>query len=687
MVSVSRILFGFSLALTLGVAPYPAGALLLQTIRPVVGAELVLDGVTNVVRPDGLNFNPLLPIGEPPPVITYEPDADGIVFTGLWTDLAIRGAGWFVVGDPFDGQLFYTRYGNFRLDSDGYLITAQGYRVQGLMQPGQSLIGDIQIDQRFPPETTHPAATMTTFSIKRDGDIIVRMSDGTEYRRAQILLQHFSAPEELERIELQLFGSTPAAQPASTLAAPSANGLGQIVAASLDLTPTAPRLESLTDDERNPLLRGAITRTGRGSDLAIYGTGAFIVRDPVTTELFATRAGMFLVDADGYFITYDRKRLQGLVAGSQQVGDLQLSAATNPEAHLTYFWVERDGSVGVRWTDGSESIAGQILLYDFRRPEKLCATSLSQFARVHAAQPFAVTNVGQRGSEFSRIELGALELVNVSPDLLARRRQLPWFSQGALERTDRPTDLAVDGGGFFLLQHPVTGKQCVTRDGRFQLDAAGYLVNAQGWRVQGYPSYPATTVGDVRIETERRMELATFVKFSIQRNGEISGLYSDGHETSLGQVLLVDFKEPFLLRRMKDGLYGNLAAAHPRALAAPGTEGLGQVESSAWEMPSEPERLILPTREGFRFLISGSPAARWRIQVSHNAVTWRTLELIENVGGEMEFSDRAGRGHQPRHYRLVADYAEPQFNRPELRLSNVLTNQPECERGRPKSRR
>jgi flagellar hook protein FlgE len=352
----------------------PARAL--EIIHPIGGGSL-----TN-----------LLPSGDviSPPLV---PDADGIAVTGIGTDLAIRGAGWFVVREPITGLLLYTRYGNFRMDSNGYLITAQGYRVQGFVLPDQSLVGDIQIDNRFRPQTTDPAATMTTFWIERDGGIIAMMSDGTQYRRAQILLQNFSAPKELERVEPQLFGSTVAAQPANTLGAPGTNGLGQIESSALDLTPTAPQLQSLVDDERTPLLRGAITRTSRGSDLAIRGTGAFIVRDPVTGELFATRAGLFLVDADNYLITYDRKRLQGLIAGQSQVGDLQLSAATpatsDPDAHISHFWVERDGRIEVMLTDGSGFIAGTILLYDFQRPEKLVATSLSQYSRVQAAQPFA----------------------------------------------------------------------------------------------------------------------------------------------------------------------------------------------------------------------------------------------------------------------------------------------------------
>jgi len=47
------------------------------------------------------------------------------------SDLAIAGAGFFMVKDVATGKTMATRAGNFRLDSDGYLVTQQGYRVQG----------------------------------------------------------------------------------------------------------------------------------------------------------------------------------------------------------------------------------------------------------------------------------------------------------------------------------------------------------------------------------------------------------------------------------------------------------------------------------------------------------------------------------------------------------------------------
>src|SRR5947209_7835361 len=46
------------------------------------------------------------------------------------------------------------------------------------------------------------------------------------------------------------------------------------------------------------------------------------------------------------------------------------------------------------------------------------------------------------------------------------------FEQGAVRATDRPTDLALDGNGFFQVRRP-NGQIAYTRDGSFRLDANG----------------------------------------------------------------------------------------------------------------------------------------------------------------------------------------------------------------------
>jgi len=51
--------------------------------------------------------------------------------TGNATDLAIQGAGFFVVKDPNSGGIFYTRAGQFTINKDGYLVNPTQHRVQG----------------------------------------------------------------------------------------------------------------------------------------------------------------------------------------------------------------------------------------------------------------------------------------------------------------------------------------------------------------------------------------------------------------------------------------------------------------------------------------------------------------------------------------------------------------------------
>ena len=58
------------------------------------------------------------------------------------------------------------------------------------------------------------------------------------------------------------------------------------------------------------------------------------------------------------------------------------------------------------------------------------------------------------------------------------------FTQGGVETTNSPTDLAIQGHGFFVVQND-QGTNFYTRAGQFNLDKDGFLVNAEGLKVQG----------------------------------------------------------------------------------------------------------------------------------------------------------------------------------------------------------
>jgi len=80
------------------------------------------------------------------------------------------------------------------------------------------------------------------------------------------------------------------------------------------------------------------------------------------------------------------------------------------------------------------------------------------------------------------------------------------FSQGSLESTDSPTDLAIGGKGFFVLRDPHDpGNAFYTRTGNFRFDTDGNLSTPGGYIAQGWPvdsnGQPAGSIGDIALSS------------------------------------------------------------------------------------------------------------------------------------------------------------------------------------------
>jgi flagellar hook protein FlgE len=114
----------------------------------------------------GPSANPMqIGLGVTTGAITPNFSQGGIESTGISTNVAIQGTGFFVVGDA--GSRTYTRAGNFSFDADGLLVTPDGQAVQGYTQidPATGLIsttgqpGNILI----PPGILRPPVPTTLF--------------------------------------------------------------------------------------------------------------------------------------------------------------------------------------------------------------------------------------------------------------------------------------------------------------------------------------------------------------------------------------------------------------------------------------------------------------------------------------------------------------------------------------------
>jgi flagellar hook protein FlgE len=89
------------------------------------------------------------------------------------------------------------------------------------------------------------------------------------------------------------------------------------------------------------------------------------------------------------------------------------------------------------------------------------------------------------------------------------------WDQGTVTQTGDSLDLAIRGGGLFMVKGDHSGQntQFYTRDGRFHVDNQGYVTNQQGLRLQGYAIDAAgtrtLTPGDLPLGRRQSPPVAT----------------------------------------------------------------------------------------------------------------------------------------------------------------------------------
>jgi flagellar hook protein FlgE len=159
--------------------------------------------------------------------------------TGVDTDMAIAGEGYFVVRDSINDQQYATRSGNFDL-RDGYLVSSSGQRLQGITDMGAGTIGDIRIDMTGYSEDP-TGVTLKSWSIDVEGKVNVSLSNGDQFVRGQVLLQSFNDPQALMKAGNNLYSGIELSGPmtwdtTTGVGAPGRGNLGTIQEKSLELS-------------------------------------------------------------------------------------------------------------------------------------------------------------------------------------------------------------------------------------------------------------------------------------------------------------------------------------------------------------------------------------------------------------------------------------------------------------------
>lgn len=214
------------------------------------------------------------------------------------------------------------------------------------------------------------------------------------------------------------------------------------------------------------------------------------------------------------------------------------------------------------------------------------------------------------------------------------------FTQGALQFTGVPTDMAIDGDGFFVVKEAdqQQSQPMYTRAGQFRFDKDGFLVSQSGSRVQGFNAAGdgnlSGILDDLQIQNTNlapRASTAVGLSMNLDPNADvIPGGFDPTDELTREQssnfqttvVLYDSLGNPHSVE-----IYGTRTSAADAGVALGAGANPGEGEDAVWQFHA-----VIPTSE----LTGGNP-------LDTNAVTEFDLgTLIFNQNGQLSRSATNG---------------------------------------------
>ncbi|MCX7127546.1 lateral flagellar hook protein FlgEL [Aeromonas sp.] len=296
---------------------------------------------------------------------------------------------------------------------------------------------------------------------------------------------------------------------------------------------------------------GDMTRTGRGLDLAISGSGFFVLKDG-SGQTSYTRAGMFQRDNANYLTTAGGARLQGYTtddAGKLQsgvVGDIQIKAGSLPAK-------SSDKLEFVANLKADASIIPAAATFDANKSDTF---SYSQSSKVYDSlgTEHTVTQyfVKKRANEWDVHY--SFNGTDVTP---AAGAEMKFTPNGKLDTANStiPATLALTPAGA----SPIALQLDMSRVSQYASD-----FNATRNQSNGY------TAGDLTGER-------------VAADGSVYATFTNGQSLLQGQVVMANFANPNGLLQANNTSWQQSFSSGQPVLGAPGTGTLGKLTAGAYE--------------------------------------------------------------------------------------------------------
>jgi flagellar hook protein FlgE len=320
--------------------------------------------------------------------------------------------------------------------------------------------------------------------------------------------------------------------------------------------------------------QGALLTTDGQADLAVSGEGFFAVSGNISGRqgTFYTRAGQFRLDNDGFMTTPDGLRLQGYGVtadgrvdtriGDLQIGDAELSPNATSEV-----------SMSLNLDSGQEVIAGAI---DPNDPDSYnfstSVTVYDSLGEAHRVDVFFQKTGDNTWDYEAYCDGGDIAGGTAgTPTLISSgggADSLDFTAEGALDVENGGTVAVTFGGGAAAQSFTLDFGSSITTDGGTGLDATTQFADRpsslNGLDQDGFPA-------------------GSVVGFAIAGDGVVTGVYDNGQQRTLGQVVTATFTSNEGLTRVGNNCWAESIDSGQALVGTPSSGGSGSIIQGALE--------------------------------------------------------------------------------------------------------
>lgn len=329
-------------------------------------------------------------------------------------------------------------------------------------------------------------------------------------------------------------------------------------------------------DIQKMFTQGTLETTANPLDLAIEGDGFFVVRQP-NGPTYYTRAGQFRLDKDGYVVDPNGYRLQaylmdtaGNVTGG--IGDVYLAGLMSNPSATTEIKMQlnldsRELQKTWNYTGGTDlpsadsyNYSTAITVYDsLGNPHLVYTYFVKNDINLWEAHVVYDTSVDPANPNYS--EVGSFQLT---------------FDETGRLQTDPPTT-------SFTFDFTPWGAQ-----------SADININFADTTQYGAPNA-------VVFQTQNGYSAGNLIAITVDQNGVIAGVFTNGQVKNVAQVVLAKFVAPHNLTKVGNNLFLESYSSGSPTLGAPNTIGVGRIyanslESSNVDLAEEFIRMIAAQR-------------------------------------------------------------------------------------------